>query len=219
MLYSIRPPVLWRGMPKEADALKSEHPPSSAVDPVQVLLEEYRQMYVLAGFRLHALDQRVPAAGALLTGTLGTLSILTEPLQWTLLIALPLSFLWLLGVTINHARSFEDALRRIQEIETEINQRCGQPLMAFQSSHPSGGVHVGGRTGRTTVEVVLAASVLVMGFGVYAAGSLAPAPSWPLAGYGLLIATVAAMMHRDWRALKRYRYERGRVTGTDDRQR
>lgn len=145
--------------PPRRHACRSQPP---AADPIPILLEEYRQLYELVRFRLAALDQRVPLAGAALIGTLAGIGSLATTIQPVFLVALPLSLLWWLPTTIAHARSFEDALRRIETIEGEVNRLCGKDLLTFQSSHP-GRKQVGGRTGQQTVQAVLTASAIILG--------------------------------------------------------
>lgn len=145
----------------ERQAEKLTHP----LDPeasIEVLLAEYRAMYRLAEFRMASLDRRVPAAGATIVAFLGVLPLMPEQSQWILLLVVPASLVWFVRTTINHARSFEDALRRIEWIEKKINTLSGQELLDFQSSHPSRGRAVGGRTGAETVGAVLTASGLVL---------------------------------------------------------
>jgi hypothetical protein len=79
---------------------------------VTATLEEYRQVYPWALFRLTALEQRIPVAGATLTAMLGTVGVLPMPVQIALLVGQPFSLLWLVRTTVNHVRSFEDAIRR-----------------------------------------------------------------------------------------------------------
>lgn len=142
----------------------AEQPPPT-LDPetsIEVLLAEYRSMYQLAEFRMASLDRRVPAAGATIVAFLGVLPLMPEQSQWTLLLVVPASLIWFVRTTINHARSFEDALRRIEWIEKKINALSEQELLGFQSNHPSRGRAVGGRTGVETVGAVLTASGLVL---------------------------------------------------------
>jgi hypothetical protein len=90
--------------------------------------------------------------------------VLPEPTQLLALVAVPISLIWLVRTTINHARSFEDALRRIEHQEHLINERLGVDVMGFQRSHPSKGSTVGGRTGtESVVAVAVAACVLLVG--------------------------------------------------------
>lgn len=178
----------------------------SPSDRIAILLEEYRQVYGLALFRLNALDQRVPIIVAALTAMLGSVGVLPREVQLVLLVALPLTLLWLIRTTLNHARSFEDALRRIEEIEQTVTVRTGERLLRFQSSHPSRGKYVGGRTGTETVEAVLVAAAVLQGAGLYLCWTIAE-----LAGVGFTLyavylgAVVAVQLGTRW-MVRRYRY-------------
>jgi len=134
----------------------------SAETRVSVLLAEYRAMYDLALFRLNSLDRRVPLTGSALTASLGAALVLPTQAQLFILVAMPLALVWFLRTTINHARSFEDALRRIEQIEAKLNALAGDELMRFQSRHPSRGKATGGRTGRETITTALTASGLIL---------------------------------------------------------
>lgn len=59
-----------------------------ASERVTILLEEYRQVYSLALFRLNALDQRVPIIVGTLTAMLGSIGALPREVQIVLLVAL-----------------------------------------------------------------------------------------------------------------------------------
>lgn len=130
---------------------------------ISILLEEYRALYTLAEFRMSSLDKRVPIGSAALVTFLGGVSLLDTPAMLSLMAALPLVLYWYLFTTIGHARSFEDVLRRIEAIERKINALAGATLLSFQSTHPSRGLHVGGRTGAfavRSVATVCAATIL-----------------------------------------------------------
>lgn len=129
---------------------------------IPILLEEYRALYGLATLRLDALERRSPIIGAALTGVLSGVSSIEPMAQLILLLALPPSVLWYLSGTINHARSFEDALRSIERIEMAVNSLIGDELLRFQSRHPSRGRRVGGRTGTVAVWSVVAASTAIL---------------------------------------------------------
>lgn len=129
---------------------------------VAALFEEYRAVYGLALFRLGALDQRIPIAGGMLAAFVGGLVALPPSSQLLLLLGLPVALIWFMRATINHARSFEDALRRIEAIGREVNRLLGHEALSFQSRHPSGNREVGGRTGRETTLAVLAATLVLL---------------------------------------------------------
>jgi hypothetical protein len=175
-------------------------------DAIAILLEEYRQMYALALYRLNALDQRVPLATGAITTVLACAVALTPTLQVGLLIGLLISVLWLFRTTVNHARSFEDALRRIEEIERAVNDRARALLLAFQSTHPSRGVQVGGRTGKETVDSVLVVSSLLLGWCLAITVRTSPLPVWSDLLYTLYVVIVCASMVHLHRMLRDYRY-------------
>lgn len=129
---------------------------------LRAVLEEYRCLYGLALFRLEALDRRVPVAGATLAAFIGSVTALPLPSRELVLIGVPVATVWLLRVTINHARSFEDAIRRIEAVERRTNALVGADVLGFQSQHPSRRRSIGGRTGRETVDAVLVAGLLMI---------------------------------------------------------
>lgn len=119
-------------------------------------------MYALATLRLNALERRAPVAGATLSGFLGAAAVLPTDARVAFLVGLPIALLWYLRTTVIHSWSFEDALRRIEELEHLINRVAGEPLLGFQSSHPSRGLSVGGRTGRETLVSVAGTCALLL---------------------------------------------------------
>lgn len=142
--------------------------PKSAPDQkhlqLDAVLSEYNALYRLAEYRLTALDRRIPIIGGVLTAFLGSAPLLPRDSQLLALSIIPVSLVWLVRTTINHARSFEDALRRIEHHEHDINTLLGVDVMGFQSTHPSKGQTVGGRTGtESVIAVSLAAAVMVLG--------------------------------------------------------
>ena len=170
-----------------------------------MLLAEYRAVYDLALFRLASLDRRVPMTGSALAASLGAALVLPTQAQFFVLIAMPLALIWFVRTTINHARSFEDVLRRIEQIEQQINALAGAELIRFQSRHPSRGKATGGRTSRETIAAVLIASGLLLSSCVWVALSIGLEPPVPVlvacyCGYvGLYLLAVAAR-------LRGYRY-------------
>jgi hypothetical protein len=126
--------------------------------------EEYRALYGLVEFRMSALDRRVPVTAAAFAGGVASIQAVPAESQLILYLGLPIALFWFMRTTVNHARSFEDVLRRIEEIEHAVNQLLGNKVLRFQSTHPSRHRRVGGRTGHesvlavlTTVELLLAA--------------------------------------------------------------
>jgi hypothetical protein len=165
---------------------------------VNVLLEEYRALYGLAALRIGALDGRATVAAAALATFLGGFAALGAAGQLSLLIGLPLGVVWFLRTTLTHATAFEDAIRRIEEIEQRVNALAGQELLGFQTHHPSRGKAVGGRTGTQTVLAVVVTSLMLLAACLYLVGSLElplAAPVWIFALYdgavGLYVLTLA----------------------------
>jgi F0F1-type ATP synthase assembly protein I len=173
---------------------------------LRCLLEEYRAMYGLAAFRMASLDRRVPVAGATLAVSLASVAAMPQEATVIVLLGLPLALIWLLRTTINHARSFEDALRRIEQIEREINALVGRDTMTFQSSHPSRGRHAGGRTSRETIGTVVVIAVILLAGCGYMFASTAHAAPWGFASYGGFLTTVLGYMASVAMGLKRYEY-------------
>lgn len=132
------------------------------LDQINILMEEYRALYALAEFRMVSLDRRAPLAGTLISVLLGAVTILPRDGQLVVLLSLPLLLVWLVRTTINHARSFEDLIRRIDQIEVRVNDLAGHELLRFQSRHPSRGTTVGGRTGVETIAATLMLSAVLL---------------------------------------------------------
>lgn len=172
---------------------------------VAIQLEEYRQLYALALYRLEALDQRIPLACAALGAMLASVIALPAELQWAVLLGSPLSLRWLVRTTINHACSFEDALRRIEELERSVNRQCGHRLLCFQSRHPSRRIRVGGRTGYETVRAVTASSLfLIVTAGLWI--SCRPLNSGTLVATIAYLACISTGVFLDCRRYATYRY-------------
>lgn len=176
-----------------------------AARSIDILMEEYKALYGLVTFRMSSLDRRVPIASAALATFLGGIAAMPPASQAIFLIGLPLAQLWLVRTTINHARSFEDVLRRIDEIERQVNALAGEPLLLFQSRHPSGGHATGGRTGAETVKTVFTSSVLMLGACVYLA-SMHPGLAPFLDAYGVACGVIGLHLSLSMLALRRYRY-------------
>lgn len=164
-------------------------------------------MYGLVEFRMNSLDRRVPIAGAALTATLASVSALPDETLMVVFIGLPMALIWFLRTTINHARSFEDVLRRIEHLEKEINALVGVEVVAFQSRHPSRGIEVGGRTGSETIGAVLVTVVtLLIGCGVMFL-YMHETACWPALGYvGGITGALAYVVLLAMR-LRRYEYK------------
>lgn len=130
---------------------------------LDAMLAEHAAVYRLAEFRMQALDRRVPVAGAVITAFVGAIPIFSPPTMALVLISIPIAIVWFVRTTLNHARSFEDALRRIEQIELLVNRAVKVEAMTFQSSHPSRGRSVGGRTGMETVSTALSIAAIMLG--------------------------------------------------------
>jgi len=124
--------------------------------------------------------------------------------------ALPITLVWFVQTTVNHARSLEDLFRRIEEIERHINNLAGADLLGFQSSHPSRGKAIGGRIGTGTAFTVTAGAGLLLAACFYlvtATDELGDAPRlWTLGYIGLSALCILALLA----SLRRYRYLRQR---------
>ncbi len=184
---------------------------------IQVLLEEYRALYSLAKFRVVALDRRVPLASTTLSLSLGGAFVAPVAIQAVVLMGLPIAVLWLVRTTINHSRSFEDALRRIEQIELHVNAIAGETLLAFQSSHPSRGESVGGRTGRESVLAVALASTGSLVACLALAALLAQQDTALRLFYLLLPVSTSALIARELHRLDRYRYRARETESPGDR--
>lgn len=186
--------------------------PLTVSERVQVLLEEYRALYGLLSFRLAAVERSLPVAGGTLAAILsGSPSIPIEARR-VVLLAMPVALLWLLRTICAHARSKEDVLRRIDEIERLVNQLAGEELLAFQSRHPNRRRVVGGRSGRTTILGVL--SFCLSGVSACAWMGL---PLWPepveQRAYAMFVLIVSTSLTVSvWRLL-RYAYRKAEPTG------
>ena len=172
----------------------------------EILLHEYDALYKLAAFRMTSLDSRIPLIGGTVTAFLSSLVVLPRPAQAVLLFEVPAVLIWFLRTTATHACSFEDALRRIEEIEIAVNRLAESELLAFQSRHPSRGKVVGGRTGTETVVSTFAAALIMLASCGYLGVAVAAFQPILLQLYLLyLTATLVALMKalHNWR---RYRY-------------
>jgi hypothetical protein len=170
------------------------------------IYEEYRAVYDLALFRLNALDKRAPLTVAAFAAVLVSVQSLPISAQLLVLLFLPPSLIWLMRTTVNHARSFEDALRRIEWLEVSANQRLGTEVLGFQSHHPSRGREVGGRTGKETVLAVLGSILLLLavtGYQMQVTGLLPSPVRW---AYHAGLIVIAALCAWQRVSLRQYRY-------------
>ena len=174
---------------------------------IRVLLEEYRALYRLLQFRMETIDQRMPLVAGGLGGLLLGIPALPTISARVALVILPATVTWAVVAAFSHARAKEDHLRRIAEIEVEVNELAGRQLLVFQSRHPGQGRYVGGRSGRTaTLAITTGAFCVLAACGVFFAGSQ---PSARILGafvayVGVSAGTIAADLLR----LRRYRYEK-----------
>lgn len=129
---------------------------------VRLLVEEYRAVNQLLMFRLEAMESRLPLTAAGIGGLLVAAGALPLVSQVVLLVGIPIAVLsWVRGIIL-HAVSKEDAKDRIREIEREVAQICGQPVLRFQSEHPSATGPIGGRTGRQMIVLVVVVSSVAL---------------------------------------------------------
>jgi len=176
---------------------------------IQILLEEYRALYSLLTFRLTAMDRRLPAIAGLLGALLGSTTAMPDQTRLGLLLGMPIAVLWLFLSTVQHARSKEDHVRRIDEIERLVNQLAGEELLVFQSRHPNKARLPAGRTGFGSVTAVLTVCLIMLGACMYTVRTprslLAPDDLKIYAGYlsGCAILMLIAAIR-----LGRYRYRR-----------
>ena len=189
-------------MPKTTDSFDTRI-------PIQVILAEYQAVYRLAEFRLGALDRRIPLIVGVLTGFLSAVPVLPGVSQVLGLLAIPVSLIWLVRTTITHAQSFEDALRAIEAIEVRINNELGDQALSFQSTHPSRGSSVGGRTGSETVSALVAFSSLLLGMSLWMGIGIKTEPGWFNSAYSVLIACISAALIRPVWGWRKYRYQAG----------
>jgi hypothetical protein len=173
-------------------------------DKTAVLIEEYRAMYALVLYRLSALDQRTPIVAAVITGALASVASLPPHLQMVFLVGLPASILWFVRTTTNHARSLEDALRRIEQIEGMVNDQTREQLLQFQSSHPSRGQEVGGRTGRESVETVLVTALLLLAGAAFIAWNTENMNTLGFNAYVTNLVVIAGLILNNYQSLRCY---------------
>jgi len=164
-------------------------------------------MYDIQLLRITALDKRVPVTAGAMAAVIATLDVVSKESQLLLLLSVPIALIWFVRATVNHARSSEDVLRRIEEIEMAVNSLLGGQVIYFQSRHPSRGQKVGGRTGQESVAAVLATSLLVLaaaGYRMHAARLLPPGLEFT---YMVVLGVVGVIVLGAGIRLSRYRYE------------
>ncbi len=178
-------------------------------DRIEILLREYDALYGLLRFRLEAMDRRLPLVGGGFLFLLGSLSSLPSPVRLTFLLMLPAAIGWLMATTVGHARAKEDHLRRIDEIEREVNQMGGAELLVFQSQHPNRRQPIAGRTGSGTVLALMTMCLAMLAacwylFQLQAAATLATT------AYGAYLGLIAIVIVMLRFGLANYDYQRCR---------
>ena len=177
-------------------------------DRIGVLIEEYRAMYALVLYRHAAFDQRTPIVTTVITGAMASIAALPPHLQVAFLMGLPVCLLWFVRSTMNHACSLEDAYRRIEEIETMANDTFRERLLVFQSTHPSRGKEVGGRTGREAVETVIVAAMMLLASAAFIAWHIEDLPAWAFNAYVAYLTLITGVTLANYRSLRQYRYRK-----------
>ena len=181
----------------------------SALSPdrrLEVLFEEYRAVYALVSLRLSSLEGRAGLSAAAFTAFLTGFTGLDPDGQRALIVGLPIAMLWLLRTTIAHCRSFEDAVRRIEQIESRVNALAGETLLGFQSQHPSRS-RSGGRTGRESVAAVCLSLLGICAGGVVLAWRQELYTEFELVVFGGSIGVIVIAAAVSIVGLKRYRYQ------------
>lgn len=180
----------------------------SESERIGVLTEEYRALYGLLSFRLAAVDRRLPVAGGALGAVLGGFTALPADSKLVVLLAMPPALTWLMRTTISHSRSKEDVLRRIDEIERQVNQIAGEELLAFQSRHPNRGQKVSGRSGSGIVFAVLAFCFTALASCAYLVGPMVGLSANLLTTYWVLLLATGTDIASSVVRLRRYRYHK-----------
>lgn len=199
-----------------APAMKTVTPLLNDVQQIDILLEEYRALYGLLQWRLAAGDRRLLISGALLTGALTAICSLDAVTAQLLLWGLPVLLWVIVSATAGHARSKEDLLRRIDEIERHINLLAQADLLAFQSRRRQRDRVVGGRTGLRTINGTLVLCIVVLLGAVIAFQPARGLRSPASAALGLWAIAWAGLMVREAALLKNYRYERQLVWDSNE---
>ncbi len=187
--------------------MEQQAPKLSELERVQILLEEYRVLYGLLTFRLGATDRRLPVAASILALLLGSLTAMPPETRFIFLLGLPLALVCLLLTTANHAKAQEDLMRRIDELEQQINNIVKEKLLAFQSQHPSKATSTGGRSGTGTVWAVFVSAGVMLAACLYV--FFLNHQTSPLrAAYASYVTLCAGYLLLGPLRLRQYRYER-----------
>lgn len=189
--------------------MKTVTPLLNDVQQIDILLEEYRVLYGLLQWRLAAGDRRLLISGALLTGTLTAICSLDAVTAQLLIWGSPVLLWVIVSATAGHARSKEDLLRRIDEIERHINLLAQADLLAFQSRRRQRDRVVGGRTGLRTINGTLALCIALLLFAmIYLLRVRDDSLGLGPIGFAVWAFCWAGAMIRDAVVLRGYRYER-----------
>ncbi len=175
---------------------------------IEIVLREYDNLYELVTFRMTSLDRRAPIGAATLVAFLGAVAVLPPATQHVFLIAVPLALIWFLRTSINHARSFEDVLSRLAEIERFVNEQAGVELLAFQSRHPSRRTAVGGRTGRETILSVYTICLVLLAASGYLAYHWSSQHILTVQSYWALLGLEAVYLSHCLYRLRAYHYQK-----------
>lgn len=188
--------------------MKSKPGPLTEVQQIDILLEEYGVLYALLQWRLTAADRRLFVSGGLLVGVLTAIHSLDAHAAQLLLWGLPVLLWVIFSAMVGHARSKEDVLRRIDEIERRINTLAKMELLAFQSRRPEPGRAVGGRTGATAINGTLALYIAILLCAVVLLWPTGDDVPLRFVGFGLWVTFWSVLMLWGALGLQHYRYER-----------
>jgi len=188
----------------------------SEAEQIRILLQEYRVLYGLLQWRLAAADRRILVVGGLLAGVMTAIRTLDVDSARLLLWGLPVALWVIVSVAVGHARSKEDLLRRIDEIEHHINRLADSELLAFQSRHPHRGRSVGGRTSATAINGILALCIGILAICCRLYQIRVGESADYMTAYLVHAGLWAVLMLRTATVLQRYRYERPTLVMPDD---
>lgn len=188
--------------------MNAEEPSTlSDLERIHVVLEEYRALNALLLMRIKAVDERLPLVGGLTAAVVGSLAQLPGDLRLMILLSAPALLVWLFETAVAHTRSKEDELRRLDEIESQVNRLAGAELLVFQSRHPNLKAMVGGRSGQSTVRATLSLCVVSLVACAALFAREAGATVW-LVLYAAYLLVAIADFARAFQGLGRYRYEK-----------
>lgn len=198
--------------------MRPKRGPLDESQQIDILLAEYGVLHRLLEWRLTAGDRRVVISAGLLTGLLTAVRTVDDGTARLLLWGLPVLLWVIFSALAGHTRSKEDLLRRIDEIERQVNMIANTELLVFQSRRPNRQHVVGGRTGSTSINAILTVNISLLLVSVFA---MSPGldPLSPLViCHAIWAAIWAGLMLELAFRLQRYRYDRPIVlsaTGTE----